>query len=73
MQNYIYSKNPSAIDQGWFYWTMPDFQKIYPDSDQVTALIFITRKKEIGIIYKPTPVLDAEKKKLLGIMGNMPE
>jgi hypothetical protein len=73
MQNYIYSKPPSAINQGWFYWTTPDFKKINPDSDQVAALIFITRKKEIGIIYKPTPVLDAEKKKLLGIIGNMLE
>jgi hypothetical protein len=71
MQNYIYSKTPLAIIQGWFYWTMPDFQKINPDSDQVATLIFITRKKEIGIIYKPTPILDAEKKKLLGIIGNM--
>jgi hypothetical protein len=71
--NYIYSKPPSAINQGWFYWTTPDFQKINPDLDQVAALIFITRKKEIGIIYKPTPVLDAEKKKLLRIIGNMLE
>jgi hypothetical protein len=73
MQNYIYSKTPSTIDQGWFYWKTPDFQKINPDLDQVAALIFIMRKKEIGIIYKPTPVLDAEKKKLLGIIGNMLE
>ncbi len=31
------------------------------------------RKKEIGILYKPTPVLDADREKLLGIIGNMLE
>jgi hypothetical protein len=60
-----------AVDPGWLYWTTPEFKKINPDSDQVAALLFVTRKKEIGILYKPTPVLDADKKKVLGIIGNM--
>jgi hypothetical protein len=73
MRNYINLKPPLAVDPGWLYWTMPDFKKNNPDSDQVAALLFVTRKKEIGTLYKPTPVLDADRKKLLGIIGNMLE
>ena len=73
MRNYIYSKTPSAVDPGWLYWTTPEFKKMNPDSDQVAAFLFVTRKKEIGVLYKPTPVLDADKNKLLGIIGNMLE
>jgi hypothetical protein len=71
MRNYINLKPPPAVDPGWLYWTTPEFKKFNPDSDQVSALLFVTRKKEIGILYKPTPILDADKKKLLGIIGNM--
>jgi len=60
-----------VVDPGWLYWTTPDFKKINPDSDQVAALLYVMRKKEIGILYKPTPVLDADREKLLGIIGNM--
>jgi hypothetical protein len=73
MRNYIYSKPPSAVDPGWLYWTTPEFKKMNPDSDQVAAFLFVTRKKEIGVLYKPTPVLDADKNKLLSIIGNMLE
>jgi hypothetical protein len=52
---------------------MPEFKKMNPESDQVAAFLFVTRKKEIGVLYKPTPVLDADKNKLLGIIGNMLE
>jgi hypothetical protein len=62
-----------AVDSGWLYWTTPKFKKINPYSDQVAVLLFVTRKKEIWILYKPTPVLDADKEKLLGIIGNMLE
>jgi hypothetical protein len=41
--------------------------------DQVAAFIFVSRKKEIGVLYKLTPILDADKNKLLGIIGNMLE
>jgi hypothetical protein len=71
MRNYINSKSVLAVDQGWLYWTTPEFKKNNPNSDQVAALLFVMREKEIGILYKPTPVLDADKKKLLGIIGNM--
>jgi hypothetical protein len=62
MRNYINSKSPLAVDPGWLYWTMLDFKKNNSDSDQVAALLFVMRKKEIGILYKPTPVLDADRK-----------
>ena len=39
-------------------------------SNRVAALLFISRKKEIGIIHKPTPIKNAEGK-LLGIIGNL--
>ena len=71
MRNYINSKPPSAVDPGWLYWTTPEFKKNNPDSDQVATLLFVMRKKEIGILYKPTPILDADKKKLLAIISNM--
>jgi hypothetical protein len=62
-----------TVDPGWLYWPMPEFKKTYPDLDQVAAFLFVSRKKEIGVLYKPTLILDADKNKLLGIIGNMLE
>jgi hypothetical protein len=73
MRNCINSKPPSAVDPGWLYWSTPEFKKTNPDSDRVAAFLFVLRKKEIGVLYKPTPVLDTDKNKLLGIIGNMLE
>ncbi len=73
MRNYINLKPPLAVNPGWLCWTTPEFKKTNPDSDQVAAFLFVLRKKEIGVLYKPTPVLDADKNKLLGIIGNMLE
>jgi hypothetical protein len=73
MRNYINSKPPLAVNPGWLYWSTPEFKKTNPDSDQVAAFLFVSRKKEIGVLYKPTPVLDKDKNKLLGIIGNMLE
>jgi hypothetical protein len=47
-----------------------EFAHIDLDSDQIAALLFITRKKEIGVIYKPMPIKD-NKGKLIGIIGNL--
>jgi hypothetical protein len=73
MRNYINSKPPSAVDLGWLYWSPPEFKKNNPDLDQVAAFLFMSRKKEIGVLYKPTLILDADKNKLLGINGNVLE
>ena len=37
---------------------------------QISSLLFITRKKEIEILFEPTPVVTSEGK-LEGIIGNM--
>ncbi len=71
MRNYINLKSPLAVDPGWLYWSTPELKKTNPDSNQVATFLIVSRKKEIGVLYKPTPVLDADKNKLLGIIGNM--
>jgi hypothetical protein len=70
MWSYIHSKSPLTVNPEWIYWLTVEFAHIDPDSDQIAALLFIMRKKEIGIIYRPTPVKDNEGK-LIGIIGNM--
>jgi hypothetical protein len=47
-----------------------DFAGLNSESNQVAALLFISRKKEVCIVYKPMPVKNAEGK-LLGIIGNL--
>jgi hypothetical protein len=70
MRLYIISKPPLVVDCKWIHWSTADYKSIDPDSNSIAALIFITRRKEIEIIYKPTPVVD-DKGKLLAILGNM--
>ena len=60
----------SFVDSEWIYWSTSDFTKIDPDSNQIVALLYLTRKKEISILFKPTPILNHEAK-LLGILGNL--
>ncbi len=64
------SKPPSDVDRDWIFWTHSEFKKIAPDSNKIAALLYITRKKEIEIIYRPTPIID-NGDHLLGIIGNM--
>ena len=47
-----------------------DFTKTDPDSNQIAALLYLTRKKDISILFKPTPILNHEGK-FLGILGNL--
>ena len=72
MRNYIKYKPHLIVKQGWIFWSTPNFKTISPDSEQIAALLFINKKKEIGIIYRPTPVVSMDGK-LLGIIGNMLE
>jgi hypothetical protein len=66
---YTISKPPSAIDPEWIFWSTSEFgQGISPE--QVSSLLFITRKKEICLIYKPTPIYN-DKNELISIIGNM--
>jgi len=70
MRSYLASKPPSQIDPSWFNWSIDDFATIDPESNEIAALLYVTRKREIGIIYKPTPVTKQDGT-LLGIVGNM--
>ena len=58
------------MDTDWIYWTTPHLKDIEQHSNQIAALLFITRKKEIEVLYKPTPIID-DKGNYQGIMGNM--
>jgi hypothetical protein len=59
-----------TIDPKWIYWSTDDFASLDPDSDQVSSLLFVTRKKEVCIIYKPTHIINGEGK-LSTIIGNI--
>ncbi len=51
---YTVSKPPSVINPEWIFWSKNEFgQGIAPE--QISSLLFVTRKKEICVLYKPTP------------------
>jgi hypothetical protein len=57
------------IDPNWIFWSSVEFENLSPDSNEIAALLFVTRKKEICFLYKPTPIkVDGI---FLGIMGNL--
>ena len=69
MVNYTASKIPSVINPKWIFWLKNEFgQGLAPK--QVSSLLFISRKKEICMIYKPTPVFN-DRNKLTAIIGSM--
>ena len=68
MVRYTVSKPPSAVTPEWIFWSRLDFQRSLA-SDEVSSVIFITHKKEISMIYKPTHITD--KDELVCIIGNM--
>jgi hypothetical protein len=70
MKSYSLSKPSSFVDPEWIYWSTSDFAKIDPDSNQIAALFYLTRKKEVSLLFKPMPILNHEGK-LIGILGNL--
>ena len=57
------------VDPSWIIWSRNKLgQGLAPK--QVSTLLFITRKKEICVIYKPTPVFN-NRNELTTIIGNM--
>jgi hypothetical protein len=70
MCRFLQSKPPSIVDLEWIYWSRGNFAGIDPHSDQIAALLFLTRKKQVALLFKPTPILNNEGK-LLGILGNL--
>ena len=69
MVRYTLSKPPSVVNPEWVFWSKNDF-KLGLAPDNVSSIIFITRKKEVSVIYKPTPVIN-ERDELISIIGNM--
>ena len=70
MRLYTTATPPSKVNVDWIYWSKSKFKRIEPDSNHIAALLFITRKKEIEILYRPTPVID-DVGNLEGIIGDM--
>jgi hypothetical protein len=68
MRSYLISKPPSKINVGC--WSAKDFKNLDPESDQIAALFFVTKKLNICAIYKPTPVKNDDGS-LSGIISNM--
>jgi hypothetical protein len=69
MWSYSSSKPPLTIDPAWIFWSSADFEKISTESHEIAALLFVTKKKEICLLYKPTPIkVDGI---FVGIMGNL--
>ena len=68
MVRYTVSKPPSVVNPEWIFWSKNDFQRnLAPD--ETSSVVFVTRKKEISVVYMPTPVID--KDELACIIGNM--
>ena len=68
MVRYTISKPSSTINPEWIFWSQSDFKRnLAPD--ETSSVVFVTRKKEISVVYMPTPVID--KDELACIIGNM--
>ncbi len=68
MVRYTVSKPPSAVNPEWIFWSKNDFQRNLA-SDEASSVISVTHKKEISVVYMPTPVID--KDELACLIGNM--
>ena len=68
MVRYTLSKPPSAVNPEWIFWSKHDYQR-YLASDEASSVLFVTSKKEIALIYMPTPVIDKDEFECL--LGNM--
>ena len=68
MVRYTVSKPPSVVNPEWIFWSKNDFQR-YLASDEASSIVFVTSKKEIAVIYMPTPVIDKDEFECL--LGNM--
>jgi hypothetical protein len=57
-------------DPNWITWSLNNFANLDLHSKSIAALIYVTRKRDIGVIFKPTPLKDQDGK-LEGIIGNI--
>jgi hypothetical protein len=67
---YLTSKPASKIDPDWITWSLNNFANLDPHSKSASALIYATRKRCIGVIFKWAPMKD-QVGKLEGITGNI--
>jgi hypothetical protein len=70
MRSYLISKPPSQLNPSWIDWSLGNFITLDPESEQVVALLYITRKREIGIIFKSIPV-ENQDRNFEGIIGHV--
>ncbi len=69
MRGYSHSKPVSTTNVNWLIsWMVKNFANI--DKNQVAALLFVTRRKGVGLIFKPTPV-KLNDGTLIGLIGIM--
>ncbi len=68
MVRYTISKPSSTINPECIFWSQNNFKRnLAPD--ETSSVVFVTRKKEISVVYMPTPVIN--KDELACIIGNM--
>jgi len=71
MRYYTYytSSNPNTfIDSNW---PSQSFADLLNDNTTVASFVYVTKKKNIGTIYKPTLIFsDNSKKTVIGMLGN---
>jgi hypothetical protein len=51
LTTYLTSKPPSEINPNWITWSLNNFANLDPHSESVAALIYVTRKRDIGKVF----------------------
>jgi len=60
MVRYTISKPSSTINPEWIFWSQNDFKRnLAPD--KTSSVVFETHKKEILVVFMPTPVIDKDE------------
>jgi hypothetical protein len=65
MRYYTSSKQHTAVNPDWI---SQSFNKTLKDTN-IASFVYITKRKNVGVIYKPTPILDDDGI-IIGIIGN---
>jgi hypothetical protein len=58
-----------VINPEWIIWSKSDFE-LGLALDEVSSIIYITRKKEVWVIYKPT-LISNDRNDFISIIGKM--
>ena len=65
MRYYTSSKQHTIINPGWI---SQSFDETLKDTN-IASFVYITKRKNVGVIYKPTPIL-GDNGIIIGIIGN---